>query len=539
MNFIGVSSRNYHDGDTKIDGSLTITSGEINIPKYDTDIKALQDKTQFQNITDSNIIEETVITKPTTTLNSIQTNIALGINFTTKFDDIYLKDVLVDEQYLYVPGVGSNHYRTVILYRYDDEKDLHEEIYDYNVNNNVLNFNIKLEKNTKYTVAINSHSFDFYKENPIFNSEFVIFNGLSESANQPYVYLFPNIASTKYSGLNLVLERHYDNSIVMSRDLYLENDEFITKHTNLYPTEYTGTLVNMTDKRTWGFGFTVLKSNMRLRHLTVRGDLLNTSAIMYYPTRNFHIYVQNDPNVNNFTLLKTVVMELKNITASQYQRIDLDCDLEQGKRYKVAVDLLYEPNPNVANAYLTDKVGNQAPPVEDDYFANIIDLPSYSFHTPNYGIPLQQTFPITLFYLFNIEFEETNILQQSRTDLYLNAITSNSKYHIFDNPNLTLSYGDLVCIRQTQGFSIEKTDVNNSYTKPIGIFIEHLDDNKCKVLIKGEGYCNITGGCVAGDEFGLSTTDLGKCERNGTNLFAISMEEVISGDADMVKLYLY
>ena len=144
-----------------------------------------------------------------------------------------------------------------------------------------------------------------------------------------------------------------------------------------------------------------------------------------------------------------------------------------------------------------------------------------------------------MFYLFNIEFEEFNILQQSRNDLYLNAVTSNSKYHIFDNPDASLEYGDLVCIRQSQGFSIEQTNVNNSYTKPIGIFIERIDDNKCKILIKGEGYCNITGGCVAGDEFGLSTTDLGKCERNGTNLFAISMEEIISGSSDMVKLYLY
>ena len=189
MNFLGVSARNYHDGDTTIDGKLTLTSGEISIPKYDTDIKELQDKTQFQNITDSNIIEETVITQPTTPSNSIQSNIALGINFTTKFHNIYLKDVIVDDQYLYVPET-PDHYRTVILYRYDDEKDLHEEIYNYNINNSVLNFNIKLERNTKYTVAINSHAFDFYKENPIFNSEFVIFNGLTESANQPYVYLF-------------------------------------------------------------------------------------------------------------------------------------------------------------------------------------------------------------------------------------------------------------------------------------------------------------------------------------------------------------
>ena len=232
-------------------------------------------------------------------------------------------------------------------------------------------------------------------------------------------------------------------------------------------------------------------------------------------------------------------MELKNITANQYQRIDLNCDLEKGKRYKVVIDLLYEPNPNVANAFLKDKFGNQAPPTEDDYFANVIDLPSYSFHTPGYGIPLQQSFPLTLFYLFNIEFEELNILQQTRNDLYLNAITSNNKYHIFDNPDASLEYGDLVCIRQTQGFSIEKTDVNNSYRRPIGIFIERIDDNKCKILIKGEGYCKITGGCVAGDELGLSTTDLGKCERNGSELFAISMEEIISGSSDMVKLYLY
>jgi len=552
MNFIGVSSRNYHDGDTTIDGKLTLTSGEINIPKYDTDIKELQDttlllndrttlletKTEFQEIKEGKIVDNLLLTSQPKTNNKANT-VAYGINFTPK-TDIILKDVIIDTSYLYIQQYEPYNKRSVGLYTVSDEKFLKFVDYDVDLNNTILNFDYPLKKNVDYVLEIRATAQDFYSLNPtINNDDLVLYNGLTESTHQPYVYKFPNIPSTKWIGNNIIFERHYDQNINMSKDLYLENQKEESIFNLLYDTPYTGTVASVSDKRSWGYHFKVNKDNMRLRHLTVRGDLLLTTAITYYPTRNFHIYVQNDPNVNSYTLVKTVVMELKVITGNQNQRIDLDCDIEQGKDYIVAIDLLYEPNPNVANAFLKDKYGDQSPPTQNNYFDNIFQISTYSFHTPGYGVPLQQSFPITPFYLFNIEFEETNVLQTFKNDLYLNAITSNNKYHIFENPDASLEHGDLVCIRHTQGFSIEKTDVNNSYRKPIGIFDEHLDDNKCKILIKGEGYCKITGGCVAGDEMGLSTTDLGKCERYGNETFAISMEEIIAGSSDMVKLYLY
>ena len=57
MNSLGLSQKNHHDSDTVIDGSLTIKSGEISIPKYDEELSELN--TEVLNLsTDVDILKD-------------------------------------------------------------------------------------------------------------------------------------------------------------------------------------------------------------------------------------------------------------------------------------------------------------------------------------------------------------------------------------------------------------------------------------------------------------------------------------------------
>ena len=530
MNAFGIKRSNYHDADTYINGSLTLSSGTIAIPKYDTEIDELKRKTQYQDLGTSS--SESELFEPETYLEAVPKNFSriYGMIFTPA-QTMTLKYITINLNF--IVKNSQNNVRQVDLFDTEAKQQVKAMLFNADNGSDILNVDYVITANKQYMLSFNVLRNDivqYLDGNTLNNNTFDLINVQSFVGTELNMFGYPTIPIDNIApyGFNVMFESNSQPFTAFNSNLRLQEHKLITLKKDYYDTDYTGTIANLSQLVTWGWTFMCTKSNMSLRILKIKAKFLTRNLNLL--SRTITLYDGTQPH----NVIKTWHLVLDPyLNDEAYQTIDLNINLEQDKRYTLAIDLIYSIDPN--NNFFVDKVGTSDPPTIEPDLSNVITNFGYAFHTGTYAYPLAQTIPATKFYLFNVEFEESNVPIVQKKDLICQSIYSKQFFQYFDNPSGNLEFGDLVCFDSK--LNIVKTDYT-IHALPIGIFYG-LENEQAKVLVRGSvGYCKILGGCIVNDELGMSvqSNEQGKCQKNGSHLFGIAME--IITDEPLVMLFL-
>lgn len=537
MNAFGIKRSNYHDADTFIDGSLTLSSGTIVIPKYDAEIDELKRKTQYQDLGTSS--SESELFKPEAYLEAVPKNFhrIYGMIFTPA-QTMTLKYITLNLNF--IVKMSQYNVRQVDIFDTETKQQVKAMLFNADNGSDILNVDYVLTANKQYMLSFNVLRNDvvqYLDGNTLNNNTFDLINVQSFVGTELNMFGYPTIPIDNIApyGFNVMFEYNSQPFTAFNSNLHLQENKLITLKKDYYDTEYTGTIANLSQLVTWGWTFTCSKANMSLRTLKIKVKYLNWIFRDYFPSRTITLYDGISPH----NVIKTWSLILvPYLNDEDYQTIDLNINLEKDKRYTLAINLMYFEfpfDPNNPDNIIFDKVGTSDPPTIEPALSTVITNFGYAFHTGTYAYPLAQTLPVTKFYLFNVEFEESNVPIVQKKDLICQSIYSKQFFQYFDNPLENLEFGDLVCFDSK--LNIVKTD----YTipaLPIGIFYG-LENEQAKVLVRGSvGYCKILGGCIVNDELGMSvqSNEQGKCQKNGARLFGIAMEVIT--DEPLVMLLL-
>ena len=497
MNSLGLSQKNHHDSDTVIDGSLTIKSGEISIPKYDeelselntevlnlsTDVDILKDKTRYQgvdNVTNySWMFRNASYVNPPPSPNT--TYGTVGINFTPNQYVLSLTEISFNKELIGEHSSGWVH--NVYLYETSTQNLLKQMSFQASKFSGLLDVSETLTAGKQYTIAFDVYDTDTVQYLDTNQTEFenVLIDAFVTSALNTFG--FPTLSMYLPAvafGINLNFKYHSPDFVTIGRDLYLQEKKVANIRTPYYLGDYTGQIAELESvgTRTWGWSFTCSSPNLSLRTFKAKNKFFT------------YFSAKTDRKITIFNSIGEIVQVSylyieEGLNPEDYQTIDLNYSPQEGKRYTVAIDLMYYIAP-VDKENMIDKAGIESPPaVHPDMQHLIID---HGYWFSSMGYPTHQTLPVTPFYVFNIDIEQRDIMITTDKDLVCKGVHSQQYFQSFYvNSTVDLTFGDLVCF--DTNISLVKSDFT-MHALPVGIYYQNgLHEGQAKVLMRRFDWC--------------------------------------------------